>query len=114
MRAVRTLLLPAALACSLAAQAQEVDGQAQEVDGQAVFVTQGCAGCHAVPAAGLHLPPDRALSAPPLEGLAEQYRKRWLRRWLRRQKIHEGFTHLKAFDGSEEELEALVDWLLEH
>lgn len=86
---------------------------AQEISGQSVFMAQGCAACHAVPAASVGGAPEETVTAPTLEDLDETYRPRALRRWLKRDMVSEGYTHLKKFDGSKEELDALVEWLLE-
>jgi mono/diheme cytochrome c family protein len=86
---------------------------ADDAAGQHIFVGQECNACHAVPAAGVEKLGDDTVAGPSLEGLAREYKARGLERWLKRKKDHEGYTHLQHFEGSDEELDLLVAWLLE-
>lgn len=100
------LVLPALVLSVATALAQEAP------TGPSIFQAQGCQACHAVPGASLAKLGDDTLSGPDLQGLGEEYRARNLKRWLKRDKLHHGHTHLQRFQGTDEELKVLVDWLV--
>lgn len=85
--------------------------------GEAVFLEQSCDRCHAVPAAGLLAKPKTEEDhGPALDKLGEKYNPRALRRFIKYADVAEGMSgvpHKKEFKGTDEELQALVDWLLE-
>lgn len=109
----RTISIAVALVAVLALAAHGSPVAAQDAPGQALFVAQGCNACHAVPAAGVPKLGDDTVAGPSLEGLGEEYKPRSLRRWLKREQEHEGYTHLQYFQGSDQELDTVVRWLLE-
>lgn len=86
--------------------------------GKAVFLEQSCDRCHAVPAAGLLAKPKTEEDhGPALNNLGAQYNVKKLRRFFKRPEVEDdraGAPHTKPFKGTDEELQALVDWLLEH
>jgi len=86
---------------------------ADDAPGKAIFVGQNCNGCHAVPAASVGKLGDQTVTGPDLEGLGDEYKPCSLRRWLKRKKDHDGYTHLQYFNGTDEDLEFMVSWLLE-
>ncbi len=86
---------------------------ADDAPGKAIFVGQNCNGCHAVPAASIEKLGDQTVTGPALEGLGDEYKPCSLKRWLKRKKDHDGYTHLQYFDGTDDELQLMVDWLLE-
>ena len=77
-------------------------------DGKTDFVGQ-CARCHGVASAGITATGKRA--APDLGGSAEKGGALWIRRYVDTSVTT--LPHPRPFKGSEEELQALVDWLLE-
>jgi hypothetical protein len=81
--------------------------------GRVLFEAQGCNLCHAVPAAGVAKAGDPTVTGPDLVGLGDEHSRCGLKRWLRRTKMHDGLTHLQRFQGSDEDLDVLVRWLLE-
>ena len=84
---------------------------AESLDGKTIFLAEKCNLCHSVPPAGIEASikseklrgPDLVNLKPPGEVLAK---------YLRKDAQIDGKEHKKAFTGSDEELGALVAWLL--
>ncbi len=80
--------------------------------GQQVFDAQKCNMCHSVSTAGIEAKSEKMFKGD-LVNLAETRDAEWLAQYLTRKTQLEGEDHKKEFKGSDEELQALVDWLLE-
>lgn len=86
------------------------------LDGRELFVeTHKCALCHSVPGAGIEAKTKSdKLKGPDLGGpLPEALDLARVGAYLRKQAKRDGEEHKREFKGSDEELQALVDWLLE-
>ncbi len=82
----------------------------QELDGQALFVeTYKCNTCHAVAGADIQHKVERT-KGPDLSGYATEDFD-GLASFLRKQEQREGEDHKKTYAGSDEELQAILDWL---
>lgn len=81
----------------------------EESPGKQIYLDQKCNMCHPVSTAGIESKMDKG----DLVGLADQYEADWLVQYLKKEADKDGKTHGKAFKGTDEELKALVDWLLE-
>ena len=87
---------------------------AQEADGKAVLEAEKCNLCHAVSTVGIEAKTKSdKLKGPDLVNLADDYEADWIVKYLKKEADKEGKSHTKPFKGSDEELQALVDWLLE-
>ncbi len=85
---------------------------AAEVEGQKVFEAQKCNMCHAVPSAGIEAKTtSEKMKGPDLVDLKRD--AKWIAGYLQKTEQIDGADHKKEFKGSDEELQALVDWLLE-
>lgn len=73
--------------------------------GKAVYDETGCATCHAVAGIGGKI-------GPSLDGIGKKYDAKKLREVLLNPKILNPNTVMPPFEGSEEDLDALVDYLL--
>jgi mono/diheme cytochrome c family protein len=83
-------------------------------DGKQIFLGQKCNLCHSVSTAGIEAQTkSEALKGPDLVNVGERHDEEWIGQWLQRQVEMNGQKHKKMFSGSDEELDALVDWLLE-
>lgn len=83
-------------------------------DGKAIFLAQKCNTCHAVSSAGIEAKTTSAkMKGPDLTGVGERYEREWIVKYVQKEVDKDGKSHSTAFKGSDEELEALVDWLLE-
>ncbi len=83
-------------------------------DGREVFLGSRCDSCHSVSTAGIEAKAkSAAMKGPDLVGLSGQRDAAWLTRYLHKQENLDGKSHKVAFKGSDEELAALIDWLLE-
>jgi cytochrome c551/c552 len=83
--------------------------------GKTIFINQQkCNRCHSVPTQGIEAKTrsDR-LKGPDLVNLAGKYRAGWIGRYLKKKVEKNGKKHPTSFKGTDEELQALVDWLLE-
>ena len=85
---------------------------AEESGGKAVFEAQKCNLCHSVPSAGIEATTKSdKLKGPDLVDLDAD--AQWVAKYLKKEVEKDGKSHTKPFKGSDEELKALVDWLLE-
>lgn len=86
-------------------------GPAAAGDGEALFRKQ-CATCHPAPAAGIEAKVKSGpMAGPELPGDLAGQEGDALHAFLRKQGELEGRKHPKAFQGSDEELAALLGWL---
>ncbi len=80
--------------------------------GQQLFLDMKCNMCHAVPTVGIEAKTtSEKMKGPDLVDLEAE--KDWVVKYLKREAQKDGADHKKEFKGSDEELQALVDWLLE-
>lgn len=98
-------LVSAALALALAAPLAAVDGQTLFVE------TYKCNQCHSVPAAGIEAKiKSEKMQGPDLGGkLGMEAAK--IGEFVRQKIEVDGNKHKKEFKGSDEELQAILDWL---
>ncbi len=117
MRPSKWTLLATAIGLALAAallfqpviQAEEK----AELDGKTLFVeTHKCNMCHAVPAAEIpaKVKPDSPMAGGDLGGKIEGELED-LAAYVRKEAELDGKTHKKPFKGTDEELQAIIDWL---
>lgn len=84
-----------------------------EDDGKEAY-EQNCAECHGVRVARIQATTkDNKLKGPDLTDIGEKYQAGWIKRYVKKEADNSGKSHKKEFKGSDEELQALVDWLLE-
>lgn len=104
--AVLAFLFSAPVLTVAAAQPAE-DGP----DGEAIFLDQRCNLCHSVSSVGIEAKTSsEKMRGPDLVDLDRD--AEWLEGWLKKETEIDGEKHKKAFTGSDEELAALIDWLL--
>ncbi len=85
-----------------------------EHQGKKVFDDGKCGQCHSVSSAGIESKVKiKKLKGPDLTGIGERYEADWIGKYLKKEINKKGKAHKKPFKGSDEELQALVDWLLE-
>jgi len=88
-----------------------VQAAEQPLDGKEIFLAQKCNLCHSVPPAGIEATTkSEKMKGPDLVDLKRD--ADWYERWLRKEVELNGKLHMKAFPGSDAELDALVEWLL--
>ena len=85
---------------------------AADMDGEALFTeTHKCNMCHGVPAAGIEAKTKSdKIKGPDLEAPVEVELEQ-LAAYLRKQGELDGKGHSKEFKGTDEELQAILDWL---
>lgn len=85
---------------------------AEDLDGQALFVeTHKCNMCHTVPAAEIESKTkSEKMKGPDLGGKIEVPIEK-LAAFMRNEAEIDGQKHKKPFKGTDEELQAIVDWL---
>ncbi len=85
--------------------------QAEEKDGKAVFEAQKCNMCHAVPAVGIESKTSsEKMKGPDLGGKIE-VDFATIAAYIRKAGELDGKQHKKEFKGTDEELQAIIDWL---
>ena len=85
--------------------------------GQQVYLDQKCNMCHAVSTVGIEAKTtSEKMKGPDLVGLAKHETladAATLAKYIKQEAKLDGEEHKKGFKGTDEELQALVDWLLE-
>lgn len=77
--------------------------------GKEVFLAQRCDTCHSVSTAGIEA---KTASGGDLAGAGQRLDRATVEGVLRGEEMTGGTRHSKRFSGSQEELDALIDWLL--
>jgi mono/diheme cytochrome c family protein len=104
--AVLLLLFTAPVITVAAAQTAPETSQ-----GQQIFLAQNCNTCHPVPTAGIEAKVKSAsMRGPDLVNLSEDAPT--LKSFVTQKAEMNGKKHKKAAKGTDEELDALIDWLL--
>ncbi|MDH3402635.1 MAG: cytochrome c [Acidobacteriota bacterium] len=81
------------------------------LDGKELFLAEGCDTCHSVAAAEIEAKTtSEKMLGPDVSGYETDDLKA-LAAYLRKEAELDGETHNKGFKGSDEELQALIDWL---
>lgn len=107
--AVAVIVMMAGLALPSAASEGAGEGGGSEL-----FVSLRCQLCHAVPAASIEAKAKSDKVKGPDLGTAEiQLTAEEMTSFIRRESQIDGQEHKKEFKGSDEELAAIVDWLVE-
>ena len=84
-------------------------------EGRRVFVAGGCDVCHTVYEAGIGQPEEGASARGnelDLSSLGEMRAPEWVRAYLRKEVALDGAEHYRAFKGTEQEEDALIEWLV--
>lgn len=85
-----------------------------EPDGKEVFEDEKCNLCHSVSTQDIKAKTkNENMMGPDLVNLADNYEADWIVKYIKKEAKKEGHSHMKPFKGTDEELQALVDWLLE-
>ena len=80
-------------------------------DGKEAF-EKNCAECHGVKVADIApTTKNEEDKGPDLTGIGEKYQPTWITKYVKEEVDKDGKAHLKKFKGSDEELQAIVDWL---
>ncbi len=108
---VATVLVAAVLVASLVAPPMAA-GEEPALDGKALFTdTHKCNMCHAVPAADIAAKTkNEKMKGADLGGKVEGELAE-IAAYVRKESELDGKTHKKPFKGTDEELQAIVDWL---
>lgn len=108
--------LPALVAFAMVAVPALVISAADMPDGKEVFLAQKCNICHAVSSAGIEATTaSEKMKGPDLIGVGDRHDndKEWFVKFVKREVELDGSLHKKPYKGTDEELAALIDWLLE-
>jgi cytochrome c5 len=82
--------------------------------GQMIFMKHKCNLCHSVSTIEIEATSTNAkLKGPDLVGLADRYKMDGIDELINQKIQHNENSLMKGFKGTDEELQALVDWLLE-
>ncbi|MEP7010390.1 MAG: c-type cytochrome [Acidobacteriota bacterium] len=83
------------------------------LDGKAIFLAQKCNLCHSISAAGITQTSDK-MKAPDLTGKVKAADAPKLIKFLRKLEPggEKGKKHTKEFKGTDEEIQAVLDWLV--
>ena len=87
---------------------------AAAAEGQEVFLGQKCNLCHSVESADIAAKTkSEKLFGGDLSDVMTRQEEAWVAQYIQRQVQKEGEDHKREFTGSDEELQALIDWLKE-
>ena len=97
------------------AAAQELkENDEKKLDGKTIFMGKKCNSCHSIEVAGITKKTSSSSKTGPPD-LSDEGSKRdstFLANWLEKKETIKGKKHLLKFAGSDEELKALVQWLI--
>ena len=89
-------------------------GSFDDPEGQKKFNENKCFKCHSVSTVGIKAEKETGkMAGGDLVNLGESYEAEFLNAYVRKEAELDGKTHKKPFKGTDEELQAIVDWLLE-
>src|SRR3989344_8692430 len=91
----------------------------ENLDGKEVFLKYKCNICHSVSTAGIEA--KTKTQAPDLVNVTVRHEKLWIRKYIRQNEVHvscpkvdksrDGQKHMSKFGGTQEEEDALIEWL---
>jgi len=85
----------------------------KKLDGKEIFLTKKCEACHAVEKAGIEAK-MKITKAPDLSKVDFKDKSAdFLKKYLMKEEVINDKKHAIKFNGSEEELIALIDWILQ-
>lgn len=87
-----------------------VAGEGDAPAGQVAFETLKCNMCHSVSTAGVEAKSEKMFKGDLVD---LDYEAEWLAQYIQQEIEVDGEPHKKEFKGTDEELQAIVDWLLE-
>ncbi len=97
---------------ALASSAAFASSAGAALDGKAIFLAQKCNLCHSIAAAGITKTSEK-MKAPDLTGEVKAEDGPKLIKFLRKLEPGEnGKKHGKEFKGTDEEIQAVLDWLV--
>ncbi len=106
-------LTPPGAGTAVAAPAPPAAGGGQ-LDGKQIFLDSKCNLCHTVSTADIEAKMKSGkMAGPDLANVGDRHEADWIAKWLRKEAEMDGQKHPKAFTGSDEELGALISWLME-
>ena len=107
------LALPCLLAVALqASTAPSLEGDGDKSPGEMAFVQLKCHLCHEVSSVGIErTSKSEKMKGRDLAGIGDDFDPDFARRWIQQEELIDGEKHKKPFKGTDEELEAILDWL---
>ena len=112
LRKVSAMFLSVAVVFSLAFVMNYNTAQSEEgIDAKEVYTDQRCNNCHAIESEGIEA--KMGDKYPDLSKLTGDYDAETLKKYLNKETKINKKNHLMKFGGSDEELDAIVAWLLE-
>ena len=79
------------------------------LDGKKIFASKKCISCHSIEAVGFKKKPNQ--KPPDLSVVGGERNAEWIAKYLQKKESIEGRKHLVKFQGNDEELTALAQWL---
>jgi cbb3-type cytochrome oxidase cytochrome c subunit len=83
--------------------------QSDELDGQQIFIDSKCTKCHSVESLGITSTKNNPND---LSNIGADYDAEFMKKYLVKEETIDDKKHKTKFKGSDEELDALVNWLL--
>lgn len=81
--------------------------------GKTTFVEQGCNKCHSVSSAGIEATiKSEKMQGPDLDGVGSRYDAELVGKYVRKEVQINDKDHKATWKGSDEELAAIVDWMM--
>ena len=99
---------------SLAANAQDAKGKEEKkLDAKMIFTEKKCSGCHSIEAAGITKKNSSAKKdgPPDLSAVGSELKADFIIKFLQKNETLHNKKHMIKFNGSDEELAAVAQWL---
>lgn len=102
-----------ALLAGEAVQAVPAGEGGAKLDGKEIFLATKCDLCHSVSAAGIQAKAkSEKMQGKDLTDVGTRHEREWIGKFVRGEETLDGAKHKRPFKGSDEELKALLDWLM--
>ena len=85
--------------------------QDKKLDGKTIFVDKKCSGCHGIEAAGLLKKSTGKTGPPDLSTVGSKHDAVWMAKFVQKNEALNEKKHMIKFNGSDDELKALTQWL---
>ena len=83
-----------------------------EPAGKALFVDQKCSMCHSVDAVGIERKSKSdKMKGPDLSTVGDEHDAAWIAAFVKQEETLDGEKHDKPYKGTDEDLQAIADWL---
>lgn len=107
-----TLALPLVLAATTPVPSRAGDMSSDAPHGKDLFLAQHCNTCHSIDSQDVtRKTKSEKMKGPDLSNIGNEKKAEWIKGWLQKKEEIDGKHHKGRFNGTDEQLDELIDWL---